>query len=83
MCLSSAGRVVSIDGADAMVDVQGTLRRVSLAVLALEHRTPEPGTWVLIHTGLAVEIIGEAEAVELGAMLAQVQGSEPSQETVE
>jgi hydrogenase expression/formation protein HypC len=71
MCLSSAGRVsaVSADGAHAVVDVGGSHRSVSLAVLVLEDRPPEPGEWVLIHTGLAVEIIDEAAAAVLTDML--------------
>jgi hydrogenase expression/formation protein HypC len=71
MCLSSAGRVVSVsaDVANAVVDVGGSHRSVSLAVLVLEDRAPEPGEWVLIHTGLAVEIIDEAAAAVLTDML--------------
>jgi len=71
MCLSSAGRVVSVsaDVANAVVDVGGSHRSVSLAVLVLDDRAPEPGEWVLIHTGLAVEIIDEAAAAALTDML--------------
>jgi len=71
MCLSSAGRVVSVsaDVANAVVDVGGSHRSVSLAVLVLEDRAPEPGEWVLIHTGLAVEIIDAAAAAVLTDML--------------
>ena len=71
MCLSSAGRVVSVsaDVANAVVDMGGSHRSVSLAVLVLEDRAPEPGDWVLIHTGLAVEIIDEAAAAALTDML--------------
>jgi hydrogenase assembly chaperone HypC/HupF len=71
MCLSSAGRVVSVsaDEADAVVDVGGSHRSVSLAVLVLEDRAPAPGDWVLIHIGLAVEIIDERAATALTALL--------------
>ena len=71
MCLSSAGRVVSVsaDDTSAVVDVGGSHRSVSLAVLVLEDRAPEPGEWVLIHTGLAVEIIDEDAATVLTDML--------------
>ncbi|HEY5696481.1 MAG TPA: HypC/HybG/HupF family hydrogenase formation chaperone [Acidimicrobiales bacterium] len=60
---------MSADVANAVVDVGGSYRSVSLAVLVLEDRAPEPGEWVLIHTGLAVEIIGEAAAAVLTDML--------------
>lgn len=79
MCLSSAGRVVSVsaDDANAVVDVGGSRRPVSLAVLVLEDRAPEPGDWVLIHTGLAVEIIDEEAATALTDMLDDIQKGVP------
>jgi hydrogenase expression/formation protein HypC len=75
MCLSSAGRVVSVsaDVATAVVDVGGSHRSVSLAVLVLEDRAPEAGDWVMIHTGLAVEIIDEDAATVLTDMLNDMQ----------
>lgn len=79
MCLSSAGQVVSVsaDVGDAVVDVGGSHRSVSLAVLVLEDRAPEPGDWVLIHTGLAVEIIDEDAATVLTDMLNDMQKGVP------
>ncbi len=79
MCLSSAGRVVSVsaDGAQAVVEVGGSHRSVSLAVLVLEDRPPEPDEWVLIHTGLAVEIIDEEAATVLTDMLDDLQRGVP------
>ncbi|MET0728042.1 MAG: HypC/HybG/HupF family hydrogenase formation chaperone [Acidimicrobiales bacterium] len=67
------------DDANAVVDVGGSHRSVSLAVLVLEDRAPEPGEWVLIHTGLAVEIIDEEAATVLTDMLHEMQrGVSPS-----
>ncbi|HEY5012749.1 MAG TPA: HypC/HybG/HupF family hydrogenase formation chaperone [Acidimicrobiia bacterium] len=63
-------RVLSVDGAgrEAVVDVDGAERRVSLAVLTLDGRTVEPGVWLLVHTGLAVETLDPADAAELVAL---------------
>ncbi|MCZ7527999.1 MAG: HypC/HybG/HupF family hydrogenase formation chaperone [Acidimicrobiia bacterium] len=67
MCLSLAGRVVDVDGErhEATVDVDGSTRRVSLAMLVLEERPVAPGDWVLVHTGLAVDLLDEDRAAEL------------------
>lgn len=67
MCLSLAGRVLDVDadGHEAVVDLDGSTRRISLAVLTLDGRTPAPGDWVLVHTGLAVDVLTEEDAHEI------------------
>ena len=63
MCLGIPGQVVEIvDGyADqlALVDVEGARRRINIGML---DTPPDPGQWVLIHLGFAVEIIDAADA---------------------
>jgi hydrogenase maturation protein HypF len=70
MCLGIPGQVVEIvdgfAGQLALVDVEGTRRRVNIGML---DAPPEPGTWVLIHMGIAVEVIDGAEAAEAMAGL--------------
>ncbi|HEX7525518.1 MAG TPA: HypC/HybG/HupF family hydrogenase formation chaperone [Gaiellaceae bacterium] len=63
-------RVLAVDsaGRDAVVEIDGAERRVSLAVLTLDGRTVEPGAWLLVHTGLAVETLDPADAAELLAL---------------
>jgi hydrogenase assembly chaperone HypC/HupF len=70
MCLSMPARVLTVDGAgrEAVVEIDGAERRVSLAVLTLDGRTVEPGVWLLVHTGLAVETLDPADAAELVAL---------------
>jgi hydrogenase expression/formation protein HypC len=67
MCLSMPARVLTVDaaGREAVVEIDGAERRVSLAVLTLEGRSVEPGEWLLVHTGLAVETLDPADAAEL------------------
>lgn len=74
MCLSLAGRVIEVDaeGRDALVDVDGRARRVSLAVLTLEGTAVTPGAWLLVHTGFAVEVLDEDTAQEMAAFHRQV-----------
>ncbi len=66
MCLGIPGRVVRVlegnAGMLALVDVLGAQRPVNLGML--EDMTVEPGEWVLIHMGFALERIDEATATE-------------------
>lgn len=73
MCVGDVGRVVAIagDGGRAEVVEGGPRRAVSLAVLVLEGTTVEVGDWVEVHTGLAVGVLTEADAVARLAALAE------------
>ncbi|MFN8034355.1 MAG: HypC/HybG/HupF family hydrogenase formation chaperone [Acidimicrobiia bacterium] len=69
MCLGVPGRVVELFGEhDARVDLDGTVRDVSLAVLTLDGRGVGPGDWVMCHTGFAVEVVDPAEAESIVAL---------------
>src|SRR4051794_7789318 len=63
MCLGIPGQVVELvdgyAGQLALVDVEGAKRRVNIGMLT---EPPDPGAWVLIHLGFAVEIIDAREA---------------------
>lgn len=71
MCLGIPGRVVDLP-ADrpeiARVEVDGRLRDVN--VMLLEGARPQPGDWVLIHLGFALQTMTEAEAAETLSLLA-------------
>lgn len=62
MCMSSVGRLLSLDGHDAVVDIDGRVRRVSAAVLVLEGVSVAPGDWLQIHTGFAITRLDPEEA---------------------
>ncbi len=72
MCVSDVGRVAAIaaDGAAAELVEGGPRREVSLAVLVLEGTLVSVGDWVEVHTGLAVGVLDEADAVARLASLA-------------
>ncbi|MEV4537546.1 carbamoyltransferase HypF [Asanoa sp. NPDC049518] len=63
MCLGIPGQVVELvpgyEGQLALVDVEGAARRVNVGML---DEPPEPGAWVLIHMGFAVELIDRVRA---------------------
>jgi len=66
MCLGIPGRILEIpvDQPDlGHVDVEGVVRAINLSLLADE--PPEPGEWVLIHLGFALQKMTEDEVVEM------------------
>lgn len=76
MCLAVPGKIIDIrkegDGPASnvgTVDFQGTRVEVGLAF------TPEaqPGDWVLVHAGYALNVLDEAEAIETWKYLKEAQ----------
>ena len=63
MCRAEIGPVLAVDGAGtASVELRGRVRCVSLAVLSLDGVAVEPGEWVVVHTGLAVDVMDASTA---------------------
>lgn len=64
MCFRIPGRIDEI-GEDGLahVDVDGSLRQVSLSMI--EEDGPRVGDWVVVHMGVAVELIDEERATEI------------------
>ncbi|MGI6650099.1 MAG: HypC/HybG/HupF family hydrogenase formation chaperone [Bacillota bacterium] len=60
MCLAIPAKVIEINGPMATVDIAGNSRQVGIIL------TPEaqPGDYVLVHAGFAIQIIDETEAQE-------------------
>ena len=60
MCLAIPALIKSIEGTNAIAEIGGVTRPVSLAL------TPEArvGSYVLVHTGFAIAIVDENEAQE-------------------
>ena len=60
MCLAVPVKITSIEGDQADVNIGGVSRRVSIAL------TPEAevGSYVLLHTGYAINVLNEEEAQE-------------------
>jgi len=60
MCLAIPALIKSINGEQAVADIEGVTRDISLQL------TPEAkvGDYVLLHTGYAISIIDPAEAAE-------------------
>jgi hydrogenase expression/formation protein HypC len=73
MCLAIPGKLLSIEGEDPLqrtgkVSFGGSVREVSLMCLP-EARV---GDYVLVHVGVAIQIVDEAEAQEVFSYLDQI-----------
>ncbi|MDP7735808.1 HypC/HybG/HupF family hydrogenase formation chaperone [Mycobacterium paragordonae] len=81
MCLGIPGQVIrtleGYEGQLALVEVAGDQRRVNIGMLPEE--TFEPGDWVIIHMGFAVEKTDRAGAEQALASL-ELMGRGPSPE---
>ena len=81
MCLAVPVLIRSIDGSNAVVDLGGVSRTISLTL------TPEAktGDYVLIHAGYAIGVLDEAEAKEtldlLNQMVTLDEKGQPSKES--
>lgn len=60
MCIGVPGLIISVEGADAVVDFAGMARPISLLTLP----DARPGDWIIAHSGFAVKRVSEAEATQ-------------------
>jgi hydrogenase expression/formation protein HypC len=76
MCLAIPAKIESIDGSQANVEVGGVSRTISV------YLTPEAkvGDYVYIHTGFAISIVDEAEALESLRLLRELAETYPVDE---
>jgi hydrogenase expression/formation protein HypC len=76
MCLAVPAKIESIEGTQANVDVGGVGRTISI------YLTPEAkvGDYVYIHTGFAISIVDEAEAMESLRLLQELAETYPVEE---
>jgi hydrogenase expression/formation protein HypC len=74
MCLAVPGKLVAIDGQVGVLDFQGNQMRASLAM------TPEAqvGAWLIVHAGMALQEVSEAEAKQTWQWLAEMDELEHS-----
>jgi hydrogenase expression/formation protein HypC len=67
MCLETPAQVVSVDpdGLCATVTGEHGNQPALLLALDLSAQPVEPGDWLLVHSGLAVQRMSEEEALDL------------------
>jgi hydrogenase expression/formation protein HypC len=69
MCLGVPMRVVRIDGADAVAEIDGVRREASLMLLDEEVLV---GDFVIVHAGFAISKLDEEEAQETLRLMREV-----------
>ena len=76
MCLAIPAQIKSINGLEAEVEVGGVGRTISLWL------TPEAqvGDYVYVHTGFAISLLDEAEALESLRLLQELAETYPVEE---
>jgi hydrogenase expression/formation protein HypC len=76
MCLAIPAQILSIHDLEAEVDIGGVRRTISLWL------TPEArvGDYVYLHTGYAISIVDEAEALESLRLLQELVETYPVEE---
>lgn len=63
MCLDTVGQVVGLPESQlAEVQFTDAVRQISLVLLAAEDIDVRPGDWLRTHTGLATQVLTDAEA---------------------
>jgi hydrogenase expression/formation protein HypC len=76
MCLAVPAQIRSIDGSAAEVDVGGVRRTISLMLLP----EAEVGNYVYVHTGFAISLVDEDEALESLRLLQELAETYPVEE---
>ena len=76
MCLAIPAQIKSINGVEGQVEIGGVGRTISLWL------TPEAqvGDYVYIHTGYAISVVDEAEALESLRLLQELAETYPPEE---
>ena len=76
MCLAIPARIKAIRGAEAEVEIGGVSRMISILL------TPEAqvGDYVYVHTGYAISVVDETEALESLRLLQELAETYPADE---
>ena len=69
MCVGVPMRIISIDGTDAVAEIDGVKRDASLMLMADELLV---GDYVIVHAGFAISKLDEDEARETLEMMREV-----------
>jgi len=69
MCVAVPGKVQSIEGQTAVVDVGGATVQVRVDLVP----DVSVGEYVLIHAGFAIETVDEAAALEIRSLLTEAE----------
>ena len=74
MCLAVPMQITAIDGSEASCVAKGIERKVSLYML--HDTTVAVGSWVLVHVGYALQVIGAEDARETWDLIEEITAGE-------
>jgi len=74
MCLAVPMKITAIDGYQCTCEARGIEREVSLFML--QHETLEPGDFILVHVGYAIQKVSADEAAESWALFDEILATE-------
>jgi hydrogenase expression/formation protein HypC len=60
MCLGIPGKIISMDGRNAVAEILGAERSISIELL----ENVKIGDYVLIHAGCAIQVVDDEEALD-------------------
>jgi len=72
MCLAVPAKIISIDGADAVVEIEGVRRGCNVSLI----RDPRVGEHVLLHAGFAIQKWSDEDVREFRAIMAEISALE-------
>ncbi len=68
MCLAIPGKILSIDGDTARIEVLGSIKKANLALLD----NPCEGEYVLVHAGFVIERVDTKRAEETLSLIGEL-----------
>ncbi len=71
MCIAIPGKVLQVEGLHATVDFQGSQVQVNTGLVS-----PQPGQYVLVHAGCAIEVMEKDRAEELIQLFGEIEEME-------
>ena len=73
MCLAIPAKVISVDGSIALVTIEDVEYKASLLLL----NDVQPGDYIMLHAGFAIEKVDAAEAAETLRLLNELEQFKP------
>lgn len=75
MCLGIPMEIKLVDGFDAHCEAKGVARKVSLFML--QHEPLQPGDFVVVHAGYAIQKVSAEEALSAWEIYEQMLAAKP------
>jgi len=68
MCVAIPGKVISLENNKAKIDISGNVFEADVSLVS-----PKVGDYVLVHAGVAIEILKKEQAEEIISIFAELE----------